>query len=109
MAQVHRSSLEKGVGQVKLGVSFPDASCWEHWEAPGPEGHKPGPAMWMQRAPCRAPGLGAEPLYFRQKSFVQLLRAKSRPWEGVTQLRQDAPNTQAPVPRTELQTDIKRS
>lgn len=42
LAQVHKSSLEKGVRRVKLGVSFSDASSWKHWKAPGSKGHTPG-------------------------------------------------------------------
>lgn len=42
LAQVHRSSLEKGVRAVKHRVSFSNASSQEHWKTPGPKWHKPG-------------------------------------------------------------------
>lgn len=99
LAKVHRSSLENSVRPVKLGVSFSDASSWEHQKAPDSKGHKPGQLHAQSSLPwcwtALFPGIA--------KKFAQLLRAKSYPWERIIGLRQDVlkHSSSSPEGRTE--------
>lgn len=97
LAQVHKSSLKKGVRRVKLGVSFSDASSWKHWKAPGSKGHTPGQLCGCKElhAQSSLPWCWTALLPGTAQNFAQLLRA------NCAHEARCLKNTQAPASRAE--------
>ena len=84
LAQVHRSSLEKGVRPVKLRVSFSDAS-WEQWKVLGLKRHKRGPAVWVFRE------------LHAQSSLPWCWTRREPPWKCLLQPQSSLQMTTAPA------------
>lgn len=106
MAQVYKSSLEKGIWPFKLRVSFSDASSWKHWKAPGSK-----LCGYAKISIHGAPGLGVEQLYFLGEhrvvsSYLRQNQARGKESYNRSKMSQD---TQAPAPRVGLKASAKRS